>query len=351
MEGHFAVTVPPGAAPGSQLNVRAPTGETLTVVVPAGSYAGSQFNVPLPQPRPVQAQVVQSPQPKVYQVNIASTRPAQPVYAEQVQSPRPVPPSSPAGTFPVIVPAGHFSGMNLRVRAPNTGRMMTVVIPAGVGPGGQFAVPLPMPVASYGARSRPKGNAAARRQYQQARRRGDGRLHKVHWGVIAGISIVIILLILLLSLGGDGGNQGSGHNTPGYCKESATPCMAKWTDPTINGCSTPQDYCTNCDNSYHWCCTTNNCEGEGQGWCKCNAGAPPKQAASGECLSVDRTCMASWTDATFPGCAATQNACSTDASGNACDHTASSPSTTPWCCTDEACGGTTEGSGWCYCKP
>ena len=230
--------------------------------------------------------------------------------------------------------------------------MMTVVIPAGVGPGGQFAVPLPMPVApSYGTRSRPKGNAAARRQYQAARRRGDGKLHKVHWGVIVGIGIVIILLIILLTIGGDGGNQGSGHNTPGYCKESATPCMAKWTDPTINGCSTPQDYCTNCDNSYHWCCTTDNCEGENQGWCKCNPGTPPKQAASGECLSVDRTCMASWTDATFPGCAATQNACSTDASGNACDHTASSPSTTPWCCTDEACGGTTEGSGWCYCKP
>ena len=68
--------------------------------------------------------------------------------------------------------------------------MMTVVIPAGVGPGGQFAVPLPMPVAnSYGTRSRPKGNAAARRQYQQARRRGDGKLHKVHWGVIACVEI------------------------------------------------------------------------------------------------------------------------------------------------------------------
>ena len=118
MEGHFAVTVPPGALPGSQLSVRAPnTGQTLTVVVPAGVYAGSQFMVPLPQPRPIQAQVVQSPQPKVYQVNIASTRPAQPVYAEQVQSPRPVPPSSPAGTFPVVVPAGHFSGMRLSVRA------------------------------------------------------------------------------------------------------------------------------------------------------------------------------------------------------------------------------------------
>jgi len=178
MEGHFAVTVPPSAGPGSQLNVRAPnTGQMMTVVVPAGAYAGSQFMVPLPQPKP---------QPKVYQVNIesTSTRPAQPVYAEQVQSPRPAPPSSPAGTFPVIVPAGHFSGMRLSVRAPNTGEMMTVVIPPGVGPGGQFAVPLPMPVASHGTRSRPKGNAAARRQYQQARRRGDGRLHKVHWGVI-----------------------------------------------------------------------------------------------------------------------------------------------------------------------
>ena len=122
MEGHFAVTVPPSAGPGSQLNVRAPnTGQMMTVVVPAGAYAGSQFMVPLPQrpvpAAPVQAQVVQSPQPKVYQVNIESTRPAQPVYAEQVQSPRPAPPSSPAGTFPVIVPAGHFSGMQLSVRA------------------------------------------------------------------------------------------------------------------------------------------------------------------------------------------------------------------------------------------
>ena len=52
MEGHFAVTVPPGAGPGMQLNVPAPTGETLTVIVPAGVYAGSQFMVPLPQPKP-----------------------------------------------------------------------------------------------------------------------------------------------------------------------------------------------------------------------------------------------------------------------------------------------------------
>ena len=130
---------------------------------------------------------------------------------------------------------------------------------------------------------------------------------------------------------------------------SATQCLPLWTDNTINGCSSHQEYCTNCDDSFHWCCTTNNCEGENDGWCRCNAGAPTKQPASGECLSVDRTCMVSWTDATFPGCAATQNACSADASGNACDHTASEPSTIPWCCLDAECE--VEGSGWCWCKP
>ena len=58
----------------------------------------------------------------------------------------------PAGTFPVLVPAGHGPGMQLMVRAPNTGQMMTVIIPQGVGPGGQFAVPLPQPPrVQYGA--------------------------------------------------------------------------------------------------------------------------------------------------------------------------------------------------------
>ena len=44
----------------------------------------------------------------------------------------------PAGTFPVLVPAGHGPGMQLMVRAPNTGQMMTVIIPQGVGPGGRL---------------------------------------------------------------------------------------------------------------------------------------------------------------------------------------------------------------------
>ena len=225
-----------------------------------------------------------------------------------------------------------------------------------VQPGGQFAVPVPQPVGV-------RGNAAARRQYMANRRGGDGsgRLRKGHQLIIFGIAVIIILLIVLIVLlavllpresgGGksDDDDGQSSHNAPGYCTASATQCLPLWTDNTINGCSSHQEYCTNCDDSFHWCCTTNNCEGENDGWCRCNAGAPTKQPASGECLSVDRTCMASWTDATFPGCAATQNACSTDAFGNACDHTSSSPSTTPWCCLDAECEG--EGSGWCYCKP
>ena len=90
-----------------------------------------------------------------------------------------------------------------------------------VQPGGQFAVPVPQPVGV-------RGNAAARRQYMANRRGGDGsgRLRKGHQLILFGIAVIIILLIVLLTVGGDGGNQGSGNNTPGYCKESATPCMA-----------------------------------------------------------------------------------------------------------------------------
>jgi hypothetical protein len=85
-------------------------------------------------------------------------------------------------------------------------------------------------------------------------------------------------------------------------------------------------------------------EGEDEGWCRCNAGAPPEQAASGECLTVNRTCMASWTDASMGGtCGSQQTACSADSSGNACD------GDSPWCCLDEECEG--KGSGWCWCQP
>ena len=222
---------------------------------------------------------------------------------------------------------------------------MTVVIPAGVGPGGQFAVPLPMPVApSYGTRSRPKGNAAARRQYQQARRRGDGRLYKAAWksslhaieqrcsyednASMARARLNLISPQAQSALGCHRGHCGNHHpphrlahrrgrrRQPGqrqqhprvlqgerqcgnhvrpvwryyllfwpprrstrvlgvlargvlglltrtfdFAQASATQCLPLWTDNTINGCSTPQEYCTNCDDSYHWCCTTNNCEG------------------------------------------------------------------------------------------
>ena len=58
-----------------------------------------------------------------------------PQYAQPLQ-PRPQ-------TFTVIVPQGCGPGMQLQVRAPNTGQVMTVIIPQGVGPGMQFGVPLP----------------------------------------------------------------------------------------------------------------------------------------------------------------------------------------------------------------
>ncbi len=53
----------------------------------------------------------------------------------------------------------------------------------------------------------------------------------MHWGVIVGIAVIIILLIVLLTVGGDGGNQGSGNNTPGYCKAR--------TSAEINQCVRP----------------------------------------------------------------------------------------------------------------
>ena len=84
-----------------------------------------------------------------------------------------------------------------------------------------------------------RGNAAARRQYQAARRRGDGKSHKVqvHWAVIVGIALIIIVLIVLLAVllprkssgkSSDDSEQG-GHNAPGYCTAS--------TSAEINQCS------------------------------------------------------------------------------------------------------------------
>ena len=41
--------------------------------------------------------------------------------------------AAPPATFPVICPHGAGPGSHLRVRAPNTGQEMTVIVPAGVG--------------------------------------------------------------------------------------------------------------------------------------------------------------------------------------------------------------------------
>ena len=43
--------------------------------------------------------------------------------------------AAPPATFPVICPHGAGPGSHLRVRAPNTGQEMTVIVPAGDGAG------------------------------------------------------------------------------------------------------------------------------------------------------------------------------------------------------------------------
>ena len=55
----------------------------------------------------------------------------------------PPPPPPPPPPFLVTCPHGAGPGSHLRVRAPNTGQEMTVIVPRGVRPGDHFAVPLP----------------------------------------------------------------------------------------------------------------------------------------------------------------------------------------------------------------
>ena len=45
-------------------------------------------------------------------------------------------------TFPVVVPAGAGPGSKIRVKNPQTGADVNVIVPAGVTAGGQFLVPL-----------------------------------------------------------------------------------------------------------------------------------------------------------------------------------------------------------------
>ena len=45
-------------------------------------------------------------------------------------------------TFPVVVPAGAGPGSKIRVKNPQTGADVNVIVPAGVSAGGSFLVPL-----------------------------------------------------------------------------------------------------------------------------------------------------------------------------------------------------------------
>ena len=73
----------------------------------------------------------------------------------QVYQPRPAYQPQPA-TFAVIVPQGVGPGMQLVVRAPNTGQQMRVIVPQGVGPGMQFLCPMPQAQPQYGYQQPPR---------------------------------------------------------------------------------------------------------------------------------------------------------------------------------------------------
>ena len=45
-------------------------------------------------------------------------------------------------TYPVVVPAGAGPGSKIRVKNPQTGADVNVIVPAGVTAGGQFLVPI-----------------------------------------------------------------------------------------------------------------------------------------------------------------------------------------------------------------
>ena len=50
--------------------------------------------------------------------------------------------AEPQGTFPVVVPAGAGPGDKIKVKNPQTGADVNVIVPAGVTAGGQFLVPM-----------------------------------------------------------------------------------------------------------------------------------------------------------------------------------------------------------------
>ena len=96
----MSAVVPPGVAPGQQLQLRIADGRVVNVVVPPGVGAGQsfQFRVPAAAPPPMQQQ--------------------------------------PRQTMVVVCPPGAQAGSMIQVRAGN--RLVTVQVPVGVGPGQQF---------------------------------------------------------------------------------------------------------------------------------------------------------------------------------------------------------------------
>ena len=158
------LVVPAGAAAGTLLAFTA-NGKTIQAAVPPGLAPGQKFTVQVPKPAvtpsapPVPAPVVakaepvadrpppfvdqlppgweekQGPDGRTYYQNNNERRTTWTKPPAAAPIPTVTATAAPPATFPVICPHGAGPGSHLRVRAPNTGQEMTVIVPAGVGAG------------------------------------------------------------------------------------------------------------------------------------------------------------------------------------------------------------------------
>ena len=148
----FSLVVPAGAAAGTLLAFTA-NGKTIQAAVPPGLAPGQKFTVQVPKPAvtpsappappdrpppfsdmPPGWEEKQGPDGRTYYQNnnerrTTWTKPPAAAPIPTVTAAAAPPPA----TFPVICPHGAGPGSHLRVRAPNTGQEMTVIVPAGVG--------------------------------------------------------------------------------------------------------------------------------------------------------------------------------------------------------------------------
>ena len=153
----LVVRAPPGAMPGSMLQVATPDGRLVQVIVPVGVSPGQSFSASVPPaqpppalaaaPAPIAAQPHQ-PAPKFDPMTGAPVpppgEPARPPPLP-MPAPAPAPPGAakppPPGVIRVIlrVPTAAEPGQRIRADLPD-GRVVEVAIPTGCAPGAEFTV-------------------------------------------------------------------------------------------------------------------------------------------------------------------------------------------------------------------